>query len=112
MLNDSTVTIKLGGEDRDLVCTIEAALVMSRAYGGMLELYEKVKALDLEAFTVVIRCGLMVDGKEAENLMETIFKSGLIDLQPKVAEYVLLMASGGVRQEETSGEGDAEPGKA
>ena len=112
-LDASTVTIKLDGVDRDLVCTIDSVIVMSRAYGGMMNLYERVKALDLDAFTVIIRAGLMLDGPEAEALMEKVWKTGLTNLMPGVAEFTLLAASGGVRHDDSDeAEGETgEPGK-
>ena len=112
-LDASTVRIVLDGVDRDLVCTVDATMIMSRAYGGMMNLYERIKALDIEAFAVAIRAGLMIDGPEAEKLIETIFKTGLIDLRPGVSEFVLLTASGGIRRDEVDDDGGEpdSPGK-
>lgn len=112
MLNASTVNIVLDGEDRELVCTIEAVIVMSKAYGGMLAIYDRIKALDIEAMTVAIRAGLNVDGPEAVGLMEKVYKTGLMNLQPFVGSFVLLAASGGVRADDDEGEDDSDaPGK-
>lgn len=109
-MDASTVTIKLDGVDTDLVCTVEAMSVMSKAYGGMLPLYERVKSLDFEAMVVAIRSGMMVDGPEAEALPDKVFKTGLFELQTDVAEFVLLAASGGIRKD-AENEGKKSSGK-
>ena len=92
-MDASNVKITLDGKDVELVCTVEAVLIMSRAYGGMMKLYEKVKDLDLEAITVVVRAGTMVDGKEAEDLMAKVYKTGLVNLMADVGDFVLLASS-------------------
>lgn len=109
-MDASTVKTTLDGADVELVCTVEAMSVMSRAYGGMLPLYERVKALDFEAMVVAIRCGMMVDGADAEALPEKIFKTGLFELQTDVAEFVLLAASGGIRKDASEVD-EEKPGK-
>lgn len=105
-MDRSTVTIELDGDAVDLNCTLDAMIVMSKAYGGMLPLYNRVKDADLEAITVAIRCGAMLDDLEARDLMNKVYTTGLIDLSVGVGEFVLLCASGGVRQEESLTEGD------
>ena len=104
-MDRSTVAITLGGEIRELKCTLEAMTVMNKAYGGMLNMYQRVKDVDFEAMLVAVGCGLMLEGEEAKKLPDLVYKSGMIDLSVPVGEFVLLCASGGIRQYESLTEG-------
>lgn len=95
-VNDGTVQIKLDGVEYDLKPTIEGVILMSRAYAGLSNLAQAVKNLDIEAMAVTVRAGALVDGKEAEQILPRLFKTGPINLMSDLLEFVLICTNGGV----------------
>lgn len=96
MLGESSVKMELDGKDVELTATVEAAVIISTAFSGVKEAYDRVLKLDLVAITTVVRAGLMIDGPEAEQLMDKVYKTGLIKIQPRVTEFLLMMLNGGI----------------
>lgn len=109
-IDESTVRIRLGDRDVELVATLEGTILMSRAYGGLKRVVDLVKDLDIEAMAVVIRAGMLVDGEEAKAILDDAFKAGLVNLIAPLVEFVLICANGGVLPSVDPEEG-AEPGK-
>jgi hypothetical protein len=112
-IDASTVKVTLDGADRELVCTIESVLVMNRAYGGMQKMFDQIQAMDIEAMVLVLQAGLgEIGAKSTEELIGKVFKTGLINVRPALAQFVLLAASGGVLSpDDEEPADDGEPGK-
>lgn len=108
-INDSVIPFKLDGEDRELVATPNAALKLSRLYGGLGNINGKiVHSVDPEVFCNVIRIGMNLNDKESQGLADKVFRTGYSSLIPVCIDYVVLLINGGRRVAAENSEGNGE----
>ena len=103
------VAIELDGETVVLRPNLKAAQNISRAKGGIMAAVEAVGRFDFDVIVNVIGLGLGVEGKEARELPERVYTTGLADLVGPVITYLTTLANGGRPVQETGGEGTEDP---
>ena len=54
-LTEGQITITLDGLDRELIPSVEAITKLSRSYGGLAALLDRIRQMDLDAYAAVIR---------------------------------------------------------
>ena len=96
------VDIILGGESRTLKPSLIAIQTLSRNYGGMQQVFDRVIQLDFEAICDVIAVGLGKVGlgpKQKQELAEQVFETGISDDTGRLAHgcirYVATLMRGG-----------------
>ncbi len=95
-LNAGDVTITLAGDDRILKPTLRAANMISSHFGGLAKARDQLAAQDLQAAVAVIRHGLNMPDKEAKNLPDMVWETGMnIDLLIPLIRYIGILANGG-----------------
>jgi len=94
-LHEGVVIIELDGETRELEATPGAAMKLSRLYGGLTPILGKLQAMDIEAYANVIRFGLGMKDKEASQVHELIFRSGIVNLMEPTIDYITCLFNGG-----------------
>jgi len=100
--------IELDGVTRVLLPTPNAALRISRHFGGFKAARDRLLAEDLDAYVAVIRYGCGIKEAEAKGLEEKVFAAGLTNLFVPLLEYIGVLISGG----KLPAEEDKEPKKA
>lgn len=108
-LGSGNVDIELDGETVTLRPTLKAAQNISRAKGGIMAAVEAVGKFEFDTLVSVIVLGLGVDGKEARDVAEKVYSTGMADLVAPVINYLSILANGGRSLEAEGGEGDADP---
>ena len=91
-IGSSDVEIDLLGEKVVLRGTIEAALAISDAGGGVFgegTLAERLKRYDLRAYIQIIRVGLGLGPNAVKDLDEKVFRSGMVNLIGPLTKYVI-----------------------
>lgn len=104
-LHEGSVSITLAGESVTLKPTLGAAIVINRAFGGLVEAQRRVLAQDIEAIGVVIAAGLGRSEK-TESVLGEVFETGIDELVGPAGNFVAALATAGGRKK-ASGEGPA-----
>jgi hypothetical protein len=109
---DGAVEITLDDEKRWLEPSIGAIRLISKQYGGLQQAVRHVTALELDAYIYIVRHGLGLKDSDAKGLDEKVFRSGIVNLQVPLTEYLAVLINGGrpVRDETEAGSG-AKPGE-
>jgi hypothetical protein len=89
------VDITLGNDTLTLAPTIEAMTKISRTFGGMKPAIDRVLALDIDAFTVIIATGAGLSGNKAAGLGDKVWKHGMDNLVGGLTDYLLILRNGG-----------------
>lgn len=101
--------IELDGLTRVLSATPNAALRISRHFGGFKAARDRLLAEDLDAYVAIIRFGCGLKDGDAKGLEDKVFAAGLTSLFVPLLEYIGVLISGG---KPSSSEEDREPKKA
>ncbi|MFX4223533.1 MAG: hypothetical protein ACMVO3_22675 [Thalassobaculum sp.] len=77
--------------------TIGATRKISRHFGDIQSAFQKVLARNFDAICFIVFEGLQVsdDKKAAGRIEERIFRTGIVDVSPKVIEYIGVLQNGG-----------------
>lgn len=94
-INAGEVEITLDGEKHVLRPTLGAAQAVSRGLDGFMNAIRKLSAYDIDAITFVIQHGLGMSDRDAKDLPETVYASGIHDLVAPTIQFVNLLANGG-----------------
>jgi hypothetical protein len=89
------VTIDLDGEEFTLIPSPEAMLNLSMAYDGFAPLMAAIARLNAKAMIDTVVSGLGLEGRSARDMASTVVSAGLIELQPKLQDFVAILANGG-----------------
>lgn len=109
-LGAGNVDIELDGETVTLRPTLKAAQTISRQAGGIVKAIEAIGKFDLDAMVGVIQLGLNLSNKDAANLAEKVWATGMAELSGPVINYLSILANGGRPISSTEGgEGDDSP---
>jgi hypothetical protein len=108
-LGAGNVDIELAGEIVTLRPNLKAAQNISRAKGGIMAAIEAVGRFEFDVMVTVITLGLGVDGKEARDIPDKVFTTGMADLVTPVINYLTILANGGRPVQAAGGEGDEDP---
>lgn len=103
------VEIELDGEIVTLRPTLKAAQNISRAKGGIMAAVEAVGRFDFDVMVTVIALGIGAEGKEARELPDKVWSTGMADLVQPVINFLTILANGGRPVQDNGGEGDADP---
>ena len=102
----SELPITLDGEERMMRHTLRSATTITRHFGGFQPCLERIRALDLDSFVVVLRAGLGADDKEAKTLADKAYRTGLFALSGPLSTFVVQSANGGRSLDENTTEGE------
>ena len=110
-LGAGNVDIELDGETYTLRPTLKAAQNISRAKGGIMAAVDAVGKFDFDTMVSVIALGIGAEGKEARDLPDKVWSTGMADLTGPVITYLSILANGGrpVQPETDGGEGSDSP---
>ena len=102
------VPIEVGGATYVLRPTLEAALAISRQFGGIREAMSRVNSLDLDAVVSVIRAGMgTAEARKIKNLEAVIWGGGLLsgngELILGCVNFLIYLANGGRPSEGSDG---------
>jgi hypothetical protein len=91
------VEITLSGFNRPLILkpSIEAALAVSRKYGGIREAADRVERFDVEAIIAVIAAGAGLAENGMKKLPGAVFETGIMALGVPVTRFLVALANGG-----------------
>ncbi len=104
------VEIELDSETVTLRPSLKAAQNISRMKGGVMAAVEAVGRFDFDVLVNVIALGIGAEGKEARELPEKVYATGMADLVTPVITYLTTIANGGRPVlESTGGEGEENP---
>lgn len=103
------VEIELNGETVVLRPNLKAAQNISRAKGGIMAAVDAVGKFDFDTMVNVIALGLGAEGKEARDLADKVYSTGMADLVAPVIRYLSILANGGRPVEDAGGEGGDSP---
>ncbi|MBU1306329.1 MAG: hypothetical protein KKF33_12535 [Alphaproteobacteria bacterium] len=102
------VAIVLDGEDVVLRPNLKAAQTISRQKGGIMAAVDAVGKFDFDTIAAVITLGLGVEGKEARDIPEKVYSTGMADLVAPVINYLSILANGGRPVSDDADGGDNE----
>ncbi len=95
-LTAGDVVITLAGEQRVLRPTLRAITMISAHFGGLAKARDALASQDFQAVFQVVRWGLNASDKEAKDLPQQIFETGIIsDLLVPLIRYIGILANGG-----------------
>ena len=89
------VTVDLAGTTYTLRPTLQAARALGRDFGGFAPLLQRIRDLDLDAYVAVIVQGAALERREAKEVPDLVWQSGMIDLLAPTTEFVMILANGG-----------------
>lgn len=96
------VEITLCGEDHTLKCSLQAAMALSAADGGIIRLTNRVRDFDMGVYITIISIGL---GKnKPKDLAEKVYQNGMLDLQVPLINFLTNLANGGKPFEDSAEE--------
>jgi len=94
------VEITLGDHQLVLKPTLQAAISLSSAQGGISTLVNRCLNLEFDALHQVIAAGL---GSNSKDLQQLIYTTGMIQVSPVCIKFLTILANGGrMRDEEES----------
>lgn len=105
-LGAGNIDIELDGETVILRPNLKAAQNISRQKGGIMAAVDAVGKFDFDTMVNVIVLGLGVDGKEARDIPEKVYSTGMADLVAPVINYLTILANGGRPVSETTDDDD------
>lgn len=108
-LGAGNIEIELDGETVVLRPNLKAAQNISRSKGGIMAAVEAVGKFDLDTMVNVIALGLGAEGKEARDLADKVYSTGMADLVSPVINYLTILANGGRPMQASGGEVDEDP---
>lgn len=94
-LGVGNVDIELDGETVTLKPTLQAAQAISRQRGGIMAAIRAVGEFDFDMIVAVITLGLGVTGKEAKDIPDQVYRTGLPDLAAPLIRFLSIIANGG-----------------
>ena len=100
-LGAGNIDIELDGETVTLRPNLKA-----RQKGGIMAAVDAVGKFDFDTMVNVIVLGLGVDGKEARDIPEKVYSTGMADLVAPVINYLTILANGGRPVSETTDDDD------
>jgi len=106
-VNAGEVRITLAGKDLVLRSSLRAARAVSAGQDGFVGALQRVARYDFDAFASIIAVGI---GKEASEVEDAVYETGLPSLIDPVSKYVGYLMRGG-REAAAAGDGDAPKGK-
>jgi hypothetical protein len=91
------VEITLVGFPNPLVLTpsLRAATTLSRRYGGLKELVDKVQAFDVEAFIAIIGASAGLAEAGLAKLPDAVFDTGVLNIAVPLMKFCTSLANGG-----------------
>ena len=105
------VTIVLDGEEHTLRPSLKAASSVSRQFGGFVGAFNALMQGQLDAFTSIIKAGLVSKNISTDDLKEAVWRTGLPKLSEPVSRYVSILQNGGKDPDEGVDEdGDRDEG--
>ena len=93
-----TVTVSVAGREYELKATLQAMRAVSQVFGGLRPAIQRVTDLDLDATASVIiaGAGLRLGRKEADALVDEIWKSeNKGDIAAPVLDFLSMLLNGG-----------------
>ena len=113
-LGAGDVTFKLDGQEVTLQPSLYAFKTLSRQYGGLANVIEKIGLLDIDCIALVVCVGLKKKTLLHEQYAEKVFRTGMggdkpDGLAPSCAKFIYNLQRGA--QPESAGGDDAEDGK-
>lgn len=94
-LNVGEVALDLSGEALVLRPTLRAAQAINRKFGSLADALRQVAALNLEAYTEIIKAGSGLKDAEQRELPERVFRAGVTRLSGPLAEFLSILLNGG-----------------
>lgn len=104
-VRDARVTVVLNGDELVLRATPEAILSLSERYDGFKPLFDALQRVSIGAATDIIIAGTGASQKARANIARQVATTGMVDLMPKLAEFVGIVANGGRRSDDSDEEG-------
>lgn len=89
------VTVEVGGEELTLVPSPDAIITLSAKYDGLAPLVAKLSNLNFQAAVDTIVAGMGWEGRAAREAQQAVAQSSIIEIIPKLTEYVMILANGG-----------------
>lgn len=93
------LTRQVNGEDKPwtlrLVPSLTAATNLNRKFGGMQALIQRVGAYDLDAYAAIIQAGAGVTDKYKGDLLEAVYRKGILNLIVPLTQFCTTLANGG-----------------
>lgn len=116
-LGQGHVKIILDGRELEMKPSLHAAMTLSRIFGGLQAVIDRITRFDLAAIQQVIELGIQFRGSASQKqaLAESIYKAGLTDdtgrLPEHCIEYVHVLMRGGrpvpeIGEDQDGGEGE------
>jgi hypothetical protein len=103
------VEIDLDGETVVLRPTLKAAQTISRQAGGIRKAIDALGNFDIDVMTSIITLGMDLTGREAKDVADKVWRTGMADLTVPVIQYLTILANGGRPVDATGGEGTEDP---
>lgn len=94
-LGAGNVEIELDGEKAILRPTLRAAQTLSRQNGGISAAIQAVGSYNLDTLIEVITVGLDLKGKDANDLPDKIWRTGMVKLSAPAIRYLSILSNGG-----------------
>lgn len=85
------VDIELDGETVMLKPTLKAFQKIENRFGGLRPAIQELSSMNLETVAFVISAASNVGQKDMDDLREKVFSAGVVNLMPKVTEYLVLL---------------------
>lgn len=88
---DGSVTVDLGDKQYRLALTLAALEKIEAEFGSLFEARQRVVVQSLTAICKVIAAGANLSPSQAKELKQEVFRAGVLNVAPKVHEYIVRM---------------------
>lgn len=106
------VDVVIDGTTYTLRPSLAAAQTLSRAFGGLSPLLDRLRNADLDAYVAVVVQGAGLERRDAKAMPEAIWSHGVQSLMNPCTEFVLILVNGGRPLDDDGGEEAGKAGKA
>ncbi|MBU0726411.1 MAG: hypothetical protein KJ904_00060 [Alphaproteobacteria bacterium] len=90
------ITIKLGGEEVELVCSFKAHQAIQKRFGGHQPAFQSVAQLSADTAVAIIAAATDTKGEaKLAELHEKVYAAGLLKMTTPLVKYLVRLGNGG-----------------
>ena len=101
------VDLELGDETVALKPTLNALVKINKRFGSIREAVSEVQNLNFEAICYVVQEGAGLNPRQADELREAVFRTGLFNVMPQLCDYLTKLMNPTGKDEKDDDQGKA-----
>ncbi|TGU44632.1 hypothetical protein EN788_22205 [Mesorhizobium sp. M2D.F.Ca.ET.145.01.1.1] len=89
------VTVEIDGEEYTLIPSPDAIISLSNQYDGLAPLIGAISRMNVMAMANIVNAGLGLEGAKAREMVQSVAATPLLEISPKLTEFVTILINGG-----------------